>query len=988
MNVAICEARKVEAMDAWRRGDLVEASAAWSELTTEYERHHFADGLLALRFNHLLVALEAGDRPRVDALMASLGSQFLQIGDPSPLAADVAMRICRLFAEPVAGVDHQATTALVALAADRIGGQPEPLRPVGSDEGPLPQVSVLEELFAEDAALLLLDRAGRRPGAEDPTWLDAVRRAFGPPALMTPTVSRAMEEAARDVAANNLLHGYPLLVDALEWAVQHDGALAAEWALGLADLAAAGLPDRLNYVPSMPEDRRLRATLTLHTRLAQALAGEAGAEGLARRQWAKVISLGREWLAMTRARAARGGGRSEDVGREAEVALQVAQALCTTCDLAGAEEVLAPSLARAKRDAFDDRSLSGRLLAAQADLLERRGAPAEAAWLAMVDATLPGVESSVGIRRLARVVDGILADGVVDRARMGVLGLAGLARTGSGEAASTRLGRARALLAMLRPALTPTEAAEAALVVDLTAARLGDRAAAERALEAAHIVGDHAALALAALHRGWQAWEEAMEPGERVAALTLLTEASAEARHTAAGALRRAVDAAVAAAHRTGLPGTDPSLVAVHLRRAVEAAEGSALDDGAGRFDHLLPADPALRLDDVVERLVAEGDAALARRLCAAGRRRNRDFSSRVGQLALAVREHHALTFRAVWLGEGDAPPALTLSGSGEGTGERSEGSRPTWPALRLGPNDVQVEFRVFEDVTFLFATTGQGIRAHRIERGERAWATDVDALRDASRDSGTRLEAVGTAVHNRLLGPVADRVSLARRLVLVPDGSLVDLPFELLRTEAGALGELLEIVVACPTAPPAFQGPPAPPEARIIGDDATARDLRISTLSGQGFFSAVEVRHGADLADQGLAAAVDRARVVHILGRIEGDGIELSADGPATALTDLGDALARGGAVCATLMGPVDGEAGHRAIAAVLPGVRGAVLVRRWDTEEDGSFLLHFLAGAAHATDTWSLAEALAAARRAAIRAHLPPAVWAAYTLFAPEAS
>ena len=35
MNVAICEARKVEAMDAWRRGDLVEASAAWSELTTD-----------------------------------------------------------------------------------------------------------------------------------------------------------------------------------------------------------------------------------------------------------------------------------------------------------------------------------------------------------------------------------------------------------------------------------------------------------------------------------------------------------------------------------------------------------------------------------------------------------------------------------------------------------------------------------------------------------------------------------------------------------------------------------------------------------------------------------------------------------------------------------------------------------------------------------------------------------------------------------------
>ncbi|MEZ4472160.1 MAG: hypothetical protein R3F60_15475 [bacterium] len=148
-------------------------------------------------------------------------------------------------------------------------------------------------------------------------------------------------------------------------------------------------------------------------------------------------------------------------------------------------------------------------------------------------------------------------------------------------------------------------------------------------------------------------------------------------------------------------------------------------------------------------------------------------------------------------------------------------------------------------------------MRAHRIERGVGAWATDVDALRDASQSAGTRLEAVGTAICNRLLGPVADLLALARRILFVPDGPLVDLPFGLLRTDAGALGEGMEMVVACPAAGPAFSGPPAPPAARIIGDDATARDLRISTLSGQGFFSAVEVRHGSDLTPAGLAAAV-----------------------------------------------------------------------------------------------------------------------------------
>ncbi|MEZ4465092.1 MAG: hypothetical protein R3F43_11500 [bacterium] len=44
----------------------------------------------------------------------------------------------------------------------------------------------------------------------------------------------------------------------------------------------------------------------------------------------------------------------------------------------------------------------------------------------------------------------------------------------------------------------------------------------------------------------------------------------------------------------------------MHLRRAVEATERTSFDDGAGTWDHLLPADPSLRLDDVVERLVAQ----------------------------------------------------------------------------------------------------------------------------------------------------------------------------------------------------------------------------------------------------------------------------------------------------------------------------------------------------------------------------------------------
>jgi hypothetical protein len=260
-----------------------------------------------------------------------------------------------------------------------------------------------------------------------------------------------------------------------------------------------------------------------------------------------------------------------------------------------------------------------------------------------------------------------------------------------------------------------------------------------------------------------------------------------------------------------------------------------------------------------------------------------------------------------------------------------------------------------------------------------------VDALRAAAHSPGTRLDAVGTAIYHRLLGPVSDLLRDARRVLIVPDGPLFDLPFALLRTDRGCLGEHLELMSAVGAPPPAFDldDEPAPATAMIVGDDATARDLRISTLSGQGFFRAVDVRHGADLGRGQLAASIGEARVVHVLGALALDAkVGLIADEPPTALADLTGALGAGGTVCATLMGPVEGVVGRAAVSALLPGVRGGVLMRRWDTEEDGSFLLHFLAGAAHALDSWALAEALAAARRAAIRASLPPAIWAAYSL------
>lgn len=977
MNLARVENRKVDALDAWRRGALADADAAYRELAGEYERHHFAEGLLAVRFNHLLVALEAGDRPRVDALMTSLGSQLLQVGEPTRLVQDVARRICRLFVEPVPGVDHQATTALVALAGDKAGGHRDAAR---MSKAALPTVATLLELHPEDAALVILRHALRqRPTADEPGWLAGVRQAFGASQLLSTAAEDRIRDAAEAVARDDLLRGYPALVDAFEWALRHAGDLAAEWAIGLSALEARGLPERLRYVPTMPQDRRQRATVQLHAQLAEGLSRHANSEALARRHWGVVEKLGRAWLASSEARGARGGGRADDVVHAAEIALRVAQAERLGGRLSDARGSLAASVARARRDAFDDRELAARVLLADADLRERMGDDAATAWRLALDVALPGAADADGIEALARIVDRALGDEQSARALHAAPALAGLARTGPRDAAMSRLRRARIVLAMLRPALTSDECAAASLAVELSGARLGDEPAARRALEAAQIIGDRPAVALALLHTAWRSFEVATNETERERALDALAEAAAQAHGAAAGQIRRAVEAAVARAHRADQVAGRPARVNIHVRRAIEAAEGAAFPDGVGQWDACLPEDEGLSLVHAVDQLIDNGSAALARRLCAAGRRTLGALATRApGELAARVSTQHRAAFGAEWLGEGEVPAAIEL--------EAADATPQGWPPLRVTETDLQIELRVLDDVTYVFGITEDVVRGHRIARGARDWSADVDALRAAAHAPGTRLDAVGTAIYHRLLGPVKDLLGAARRLVIVPDGPLFDLPFALLRSDRGCLGEHSEIILALSAPPAAFGADdlPAPATALIIGDDATARDLRISTLSGQGFFRAVDVRHGADLGEGLLATTVSGARVVHVLGELEAEArVGLVADADATPVTALADALGTGGTVCATLMGPVEGSVGHEAVRTLLPGARGGVLMRRWETaEDDGSLLLHFLAGAAHAVDSWALAEALAAARRAAIRAELPPAIWAAYAL------
>ena len=171
-----------------------------------------------------------------------------------------------------------------------------------------------------------------------------------------------------------------------------------------------------------------------------------------------------------------------------------------------------------------------------------------------------------------------------------------------------------------------------------------------------------------------------------------------------------------------------------------------------------------------------------------------------------------------------------------------------------------------------------------------------------------------------------------------------------------------------------------------IVGDAATSRDLRISRLAVDGCFAEVDARHGADLAADTLDGSLSGAQVVHLVGAVEpGTRLSLFEDGPGARAARIADACAMGGAVCATLPGPVSGPDGRALVGALLPGLRGGVLAQRWTPDGD-SVLLPFLGAAAGAFTPGALVDALGAARRRAICEGHPPAEWAAYELYLAE--
>ncbi len=991
MDLSTVEAHKALAIDAFRRGALADADALYAELEPQYVRHRADDALVGLRFNRLLVALEKGERTLSTALMGQLAEALYASDPPTPMVTEVATRICRLFAEPFPGVDHEATAALVTMAAER--ARPSAPRDTEAiDLDALPAPDALARLHPGEAAVIVLDLAEGlrgRPGC--PAWLRAVQRTFGEPMPLDPRVPPMIRKAARELDADDVFHGYLSLVDAFADAFAARPAIAAELAVGLDWLEGRGLPERLRFTPSLPEERRLALTVEMHGQLASALVGEAGAERLAIAQWRRVSGLADEWSHRVERRRARGGGRAGDAEQDALVSIWRSRAARVLGDLETAATALARNVARARRQAFATPYMAALVLREAADVAERSDDPAGAARLYGEAAQIaaPGCAGAEDPHARRALVEEAIDESV--RLALAAEALAGRARTlpeGAVNAveAERLVETARFVLTLARPRLDLDLCARAVLWVELTAARRGDDAAALRALEAARAIDDRPGVALALLYRGLSAHRDGATADDARQMLETLGSAAVAARSSAAGAVRRAVETAVAVVHQARIDKADPARVEIHLRRAAEAAEGPALADRAGTLDCLLPEAQTFDLEAAIKRLVDEGNAPLARRLCAAARRRDHRIpvSTSPGPAADAVRMALQRRFASRWLDDGPVEPMARIR-------SRVDGARPAsdWSLRTPRTAEARIEFRVFDDWTAVFVVTADGVRLHRWTTSREEIERRVDGVRSRLDDEARFLDAAA-AGWRAFIEPLLYDLDGVERLVVAPDGPLTRLPFGLL-WGGSFLAEYFDLAIARPAAPPAFatDTPIARPTALIVGDGATTRDLQISTLASAGGLLAVNTRHGDVLQDGDLTASLAGGRLVHLVGAVgPGPAIGLVDEDVPTSAAHIAEALGAGGTVCATIMGPACGSDGAAVVSALLAGVRGGVLARRWAADEERQFLLLFMRQAAGVTDARGLISALGAARRDAIAAHLPPHTWGAYDLFLPEGS
>ncbi len=346
------------------------------------------------------------------------------------------------------------------------------------------------------------------------------------------------------------------------------------------------------------------------------------------------------------------------------------------------------------------------------------------------------------------------------------------------------MGLARDLLILARVYLPVHTHQPALLWVELTAARLGDPQAVERAIELGSVLQEPLATACALLLRAQQA---AGDAARRTTAPTLFSQAASEASRGAAGEIRRYIELAAATAwHETT---SDGGRLDVHLRRYAEAGRPGDTPDGAGDFDVCLPLPRRISLEPIFERLLSENKSTLLHQLCLVERRRGLDEFC-----ATVPRPRRRGGRRAWWhraefearrrRGLGVAEPGRALQQTVVAAARTEAAS-----TRALGADEAVLSFRVAPhgSLCFVHRGGGEGPQVFRIAAGAAELQGQIAELLRVLRGG----EELRSDLLNRsqelfllLVRPAMGALEGVVALQIVPDGPLWSLPFSVLLGE------------------------------------------------------------------------------------------------------------------------------------------------------------------------------------------------------------
>jgi CHAT domain-containing protein/tetratricopeptide (TPR) repeat protein len=99
-----------------------------------------------------------------------------------------------------------------------------------------------------------------------------------------------------------------------------------------------------------------------------------------------------------------------------------------------------------------------------------------------------------------------------------------------------------------------------------------------------------------------------------------------------------------------------------------------------------------------------------------------------------------------------------------------------------LDERTLAVTYAVTPDRTYLFALTRKGLALHEVALGRTALEGRTRGFRAALADRRLDVAALGRALCTDLLGPVRKQLDASKRLLIVPDGPLWELPFQALK--------------------------------------------------------------------------------------------------------------------------------------------------------------------------------------------------------------